>query len=99
MSEHDSTTPAAAGKATRPARPSKLRRDFLLFPHAAGYWAKKVRGKLHSFGPHWKPDDHAAALAAADAAEEDYNRQADALHAGRKPCEEPDGERSTCEAW
>ena len=39
-------------KSTRKRRPGKVekpRPDFPFFPHAAGYWAKKGRGRLHYF--------------------------------------------------
>lgn len=56
-------------------KPSKPHPDFPLFPHTTRRWAKKVRGKLHYFGP-W--DDPQGAL-------EKWLAQKDDLLAGRKP--------------
>jgi integrase len=69
MSDVNVTTPAAPGKPTKPYP------DFPLFAHAAGVWAKKIRGKLHYFGPWADPDG----------ALKKYQEQAEALHAGRAP--------------
>src|SRR4029077_1653267 len=69
-----------AANPTAELKPSKPYPEFPLFPHATGRWAKKIRGKMHYFGP-WKDPDSALAK---------YLEQKEALHAVRKPRSEPD---------
>ena len=59
MSESHSTAPAPTGKTNKPSKPDQ---DFPLFAYGAGVWAKKIRGRMHSFGP-WDDPDGALRLA------------------------------------
>lgn len=69
MSEFHSTAPAVSSK------PGKPYPEFPLTAHPAGYWCKKINGKLHYFGPWADPDS----------ALKKYLDQKEALHAGRIP--------------
>src|SRR5215472_3058792 len=76
MSEQHSTAPAPSGKPEKPAKPYP---EFPLTAHPAGYWCKKIRGKLHYFGP-WSDPDGAL---------KKYLEQREDLHAGRTPRPDP----------
>ena len=65
-------------KPTRKSAFGKPHRDFPLFPHATGRWAKKVRGKFRYFGKVADDPDGQAALAL-------WLEQKDDLLAGRTP--------------
>ncbi|MGI6416181.1 MAG: tyrosine-type recombinase/integrase [Thermoguttaceae bacterium] len=74
------STPRQA--ATKPEKPYD---GFPLFPHSNGLWCKKVRGKLHYFGP-WRDPD---------AALERWLDQRDDLMAGRRPRKKGDPDALT----
>ncbi len=64
--------PTTARPKNKPAAPHD---DFPVIPHATMRWVKKIRGKMHYFGP-W--EDSEAAL-------KHYHEQRDDLHVGRSP--------------
>jgi integrase len=70
-----STTKRKPNKAGATEKPHP---DFPLFPHSRGYWAKKVRGKLHYFGKVSTDPQGVAAL-------QRWLDEKDDLLAGRKP--------------
>jgi len=65
----------------RREKPRKPRRDFPLYAHSAGRWAKKIRGRVYYFGP-WGDPDGALTL---------YLDQKDDLLAGREPQRKREG--------
>jgi integrase len=67
--------PVTTAPNRKPAKPAKPYPEYPLTAHPAGYWCKKIRGKIHYFGP-WA--DPKAAL-------DKYEAEKDALHAGRRP--------------
>ncbi|MEZ6121194.1 MAG: tyrosine-type recombinase/integrase [Pirellulaceae bacterium] len=85
-----SDSPRVSNRA-KASKPSKPYPDFPLFPHATKRWAKKIRGKLHYFGP-W--DDPMGAL-------QRFQEQRDDLYAGRTPRVDRDGltVRHLCNAF
>ena len=66
-------------------KPEKPYDGFPLFPHSNGLWCKKVRGKLHYFGP-WRDPD---------AALERWLNDRDDLMAGRRPRKKGDPDALT----
>ena len=73
-----STTPRGGRKPRKPSR------DFPLFPHATGRWAKKVKGHFHYFGKVADDPKGEAALSL-------WLEQKDDLLAGRTPRPKVDG--------
>jgi integrase len=69
-------------RGTKPPKPSKPRRDYPLFAHASGQWAKKVQGKVYYFGVWSDPI----------AAEAKWERDKLAILEGRNPNDSQHGD-------
>jgi integrase len=85
MSDHQSTAHVPSAKPAKPQKPSP---DFPLTAHPAGYWCKKIHGRIHYFGP-WSDPEGAL---------KKYLEQKDDLHAGRVPREGRPTEEGTVKA-
>jgi integrase len=85
------TTKPKQTSAKENGAPNKPYPDFPLFSHANGRWAKKIRGKMHYFGP-WNDPDGSL---------KKYLEQKDDLHAGRKPRDTSEGVtvKTLCNAY
>lgn len=68
------TTPDTAERCVKD-QTEKTTKRLPLFPHQNGQWAKKIRGKLHNFGP-WQ---------APEITEKEYLDIREYLQAGRRP--------------
>ncbi len=70
MSKKHSTAAAANGKRAKPVKPEKPYPEFSLTAHPADNWCKKIKSKIHHFGPcrRYTPADNTASARATIAA-------------------------------
>ena len=82
------STPRNRSRKAATARPPKPRKDFPLFPHATGRWAKKIKGRLRYFGQWGTRRNGKFVRLPGDGwqeAEALYELQRSDLYAGRQP--------------
>lgn len=70
-------------------KPQKPYREYPLFAHQSGVWARKIKGKLHYFGPWDKPDEAKAR----------HDREIHYLQSGEQPPEAETTIGSLCAAF
>ena len=78
----------ASRRKSNNGKPSKPYKDFSLFPHASGRWAKKINGKLHYLGRWATQQNRKLVRVEGDGwreALDEYKRVGDDLQAGREP--------------